>query len=662
MRFAVDTGGTFTDLVVEEEDGRQSVYKSPTIPADPVQGVLDVFEVAASQREEERDVLLGAGTMLIHGTTRAINAVLTNRTARTAFLTTEGHPDVLVLREGHRAQVFDFTVPYPEPYVPRSLTFEVPERIDRDGNVVTELDEVAVVKVIEQLRAANVETVGVCLLWSIANSAHERRVGELLAEHLPEVSVTLSHELNPSVREYRRASSTVIDASLKPLMSSYLGSLDERLRDAGFGGRLLVVISSGALLDSADVAAAPVHSLNSGPAMAPVAGRYFSELDAASNTAIVADTGGTSYDVSVVRRGRIPRTQETWLGERLSGHITGFPSIDVKSVGAGGGSIAWIDAGGLLHVGPQSAAADPGPVCYGHGGTEPTVTDACVVLGLLDPDYFLGGSMRLDADAARESVAQRIAAPLGLGVEEAAAAIVKLATERMVSAIEEITIHQGIDPRRAVLVGGGGAAGLNTVAIAARLGCPEVLVPTVGPALSAAGALISDLARDFERTFHTDDLVGDLDRVNEMLAGLELECQAFIEGSGAGSISHEIELSVEAHYPHQIWELEVPLRARRFEGPDAVTAMHDDFHALHEEVFSIADRDSGVEVERWHARARCRLHEVRQPAPSDATGDQPAGSRRATFRTTVGSMLRSGASMRLRSVRRSSGRPSWSRR
>ena len=339
--------------------------------------------------------------------------MLTGRTARTAFLTTEGHPDIFLLREGGRVDPFDNTVPFPEPLVPRRLTFEIPERIRADGVVHKPLDEDAVLAVIERLKAAQVEAVGVCLIWSIVNPDHEERVGAFLDAHLPGVPYTLSHRLNPSLREYRRASSACIDASLKPVMTGYLSSLEARLREAGFNGRLLTVTSQGGVVDAADLAATPIHSLNSGPAMAPVAGRVFAAAEGDEDMAIVADTGGTSYDVSLVRKGRIPWTRETWLGPRIRGHMTGFPSVDVRSVGAGGGSIAWVDPGGMLHVGPDSAGSVPGPACYGQGGSEPTVTDAALALGYIDADFFLGGAIALDTDRATAAIAEKIGAPLG---------------------------------------------------------------------------------------------------------------------------------------------------------------------------------------------------------------------------------------------------------
>ena len=631
MRFAVDTGGTFTDLVVESDDGGLRMYKAPTTPADPVAGVLETLSRAAGDLGESREALLGRGEMLIHGTTHAINAIVTGNTARTAFLTTRGHPDVLVFREGGRIEPFNFTVPYPEPYVPRSLTYEVPERVAYDGSVTEPLDEQGVVAIVEELERQEVEAVGVCLLWSIVNPAHELRVGALLERHLPGVPYTLSHVLNPSLREYRRASSTCIDASLKPLMGHYLGGLETRLRDAGFGGRVLVVTTQGGAMDAADMARAPIHSINSGPAMAPIAGRAYADADTGADTAIIADTGGTTFDVSLVREGRIPWTRETWIGQPYRGHMTGFPAVDVKSIGAGGGSIAWVDEGGLLHVGPKSAGAVPGPVCYGAGGTEPTVTDASVVLGWIDPAYFLGGAMTLETEAAAAAIESHVAGKLGLPLHEAAAAIMSVATENMVHAIEDITVNQGIDPREAAIVGGGGAAGLNAVAIARRLGCAQVILPEVAAALSAHGALISELRAEYSGTLYTSTSGFDFNGVNALLEELESKCRAFIEGPGAGSLEQEIELTAEARYPSQIWEVEVPLRGRRIEDEKALAHFVEDFHKTHEALFTFADSESSIETVGWRANVRCRLRDGVNLSVDGADGGHEIAGRRSVY-------------------------------
>lgn len=631
MKFAVDTGGTFTDLLVEQEDGSLSMFKAATTPDDPIRGVIDSLKVAADSYGMALPEMLGQGSLFVHGTTRAINAIITGATARTAFLTTQGHPDILVLREGGRSDVFNFTVPYPDPYVPRSLTFEVPERITSEGTVLEELNETHVIEVIRGLKERDVEAVAVCLLWSIVNPAHELRIGELLDEHLPGVPYTLSHRLNPSLREYRRASSTAIDASLKPLMGAYMRNLQGRLAEEGFGGRVLIVTSGAGVIDAADAAETPVHLINSGPAMAPVAGRHFAEADAGIETAIVADTGGTTYDLSLVRRGSIPWTRETWVGGEYRGHMTGFPSVDVRSIGAGGGSIAWVDDGGLLHVGPQSAQAVPGPAAYGQGGTDPTLTDACVALGYVDPDFFLGGAMQLDADAARKAIASGVADRLGTTVEEAALAIVQVATENMVQAIMDITVNQGIDPADAVLIGGGGAAGLNSERIGQRLDCPLVLIPDVGAALSAAGALMSELISDVRATHFTTTDSFDLAGVNTVLGSLDKRCQEFAEAAGDGALETTISFTAEARYPSQVWEIEVPLRNSSFNSDADVRQLVEDFHAAHQEIFAISDPGSEVEIIGWSARVSCRLRDGDLASLSGAAVASGEGSSRQAY-------------------------------
>ncbi|MEX1143161.1 MAG: hydantoinase/oxoprolinase family protein [Thermoleophilaceae bacterium] len=602
MRLAVDTGGTFTDLVVSDGSALR-LYKAPTTPENPPDGVFDALGRAAADMGIGLAELLGGATDFIHATTHPINALLTGGAARTALLVTEGHPDILLFREGGRADPFDFSTPYPDPLIPRALTFEVPERIGSSGEVVRPLDEDALGEIFERLREEAVEAVAVSFLWSIVNPAHEARVGELLAEQLPGVPVSLSHAVNPSLREYRRTSSTGIDAALKPLMSEYFRGLIERLRGGGFDGRALIVTSQGGVMEAEEIASKPIHSVNSGPAMAPVAGRHYAALDTDAKTAIIADTGGTTFDVSLVRDGQIPWTRETWIGAEYQGNITGFPSVDVKSVGAGGGSIARVDEGGLLHVGPESAGATPGPACYGQGGTRPTVTDACLALGYIDPSYFLGGAMKLDVDAARTAIDEHVASRLATSVEEGAAAIVRIATDNMVHAIEDLTINQGIDPRDAVLVGGGGAAGLNLAMIGARLGCSRVLVPDVGAALSAAGALLSDLSADFAATLFTTSDAFDFDGVGRLLAGLRGDCERFTSGGDNGRPA-TFELSVEARYPRQAWELEIPIPGGDLPDADAVERLVESFHHAHEQVFAVSDPGSSLELVTWRARAR----------------------------------------------------------
>lgn len=634
MRFAVDTGGTFTDLLIEEE-GRLHIFKAPTTPADPVDGIIDAFAAAAEGLGCSREILLSRGELLIHGTTIATNAVLTGHTAKTAFLTTSGHPDVLVLREGGRMglPMFDYSIPFPKPYVPRALTFEVRERIVPDGTVIIQLDEASVRQIGAELEVRQVDAVAVCLLWSVVNPAHELRVADILREQLPRVSVSLSHQVNPSLREYRRASATAIDASLKPIMRHYLGQLVTRLKAEGFRGRTFVVTSQGLMKDASDMAEAPIHAVKSGPAMAPVAGRYYANRDLAAETAIVADTGGTTYDVALIRRGHIPETRETWIGRPFLGHMTGFPSIDIRSVGAGGGSIAWVDHGGLLRVGPESAGAAPGPACYDRGGTKPTVTDAALVLGYLDPATFFGGRMRLDTALARSAIETHVATPLSLSIEQAALAVLALLTETMAGAIEDISVNQGVDVRSAVLIGGGGAAGLNSVAIARRLGCRHILFPETGAALSAAGGLLCQVSEEFAEIYVSSSRSFDRAAVNNVLERLIRRGAEFLTRTGTNDEA-QVDLSVEARYAQQIWEIKVPLPVRRFESEADLERLCVEFHKQHQELFAFDDRDTEIEFVNWRAAVSLKTREsalsrLRQPSgPGFAVN-----TRRAVFAT-----------------------------
>ncbi len=628
LRFAVDTGGTFTDLIVAAADGSRAMHKVATTPADPIGGVIGSLRAAAQAAGLELAAYLAQGGMLVHGTTHAINAIVTGNTARTAFLTTQGHPDILVFREGGRMEPFNFTVEYPEPYVPKALTFEVPERIMVDGSVRAPLDEAAVAAILGKLAAAKVEAIAVCLLWSIVNPAHELAVAALIERHLPGVPYTLSHKVNPSIREFRRAASTCMDASLKPIMGAYMRNLEGRLRAEGFAGRVLVVTSQGGVMDAGSAAETPVHLINSGPSMAPVAARAYGGSE---ETLIVGDTGGTTFDVSVVRRGRIPRTRETWLGQRFRSHMTGMPSVDVRSIGAGGGSIAWVDAGGLLHVGPRSAGAVPGPACYGRGGRDPTVTDAALLLGFIDAEFFLGGRMKLDRDAAAEAVARAVAGPLGCSIDDAATAMLDLATEHMVQAIFDITVNQGIDPTGASFVAGGGAAGLNCVAIARRLGCRRVIVPETGAGLSAAGALLSELSAHYQAMYYTGSAAFDRAGVNAALERLDAQCREFAAGPGAGAIETSVDWVAEARYPDQAWEIDVPLRTPRFAGEAEVAALVADFHAAHQDVFAVSDPHSPIEAVGWTAEVRCRVASADPGRLAVDDGHAELPSRRVRF-------------------------------
>ena len=522
MGFAitVDTGGTFSDLVLADAERILGLYKAPTTPADVFDGVHEALRLAATDHALTVEELLRDTESFVYATTTATNAMLEGRTARTALVTTAGHRDILLYREGGKADPLNIAVPYPEPYVPRSLTFTVDERILADGTVHAPLDESSMRAVLTRLRELDVEAVGVCLLWSIVNPAHELRVGELIGAALPDVEITLSHTLNPIIREYRRASATVIDVSLKPLMRAHLHEVDDRLRELGFRGEpLLATHLSGGVVRLDDMCEQPLHSIDSGPALAPIAGLAHAGVEPAADDldVLVVDAGGTSLDISPTRDRQVVYTREKWFGPKWEGHMTGLPAVETRSVGAGGGSIAAVDSGGYLTVGPRSAGASPGPACYGRGGTAATVTDAAVVLGLLDPDYFLGGRLRLEPGLSYAAIESAVAKPLGIGVEAAAEAVITLFSEKTRAFISEMTINQGLDPRRCLLVAGGGASGLNMVAVARELGVPRVLVPTAAAGLSAVGGHYADMVATASRALRTTTRDFDDEGVNAAL-------------------------------------------------------------------------------------------------------------------------------------------------
>ena len=605
-RITVDTGGTFTDLVLATDEELGGFFKSPTTPEDIFVGIRASLEQAAASDGISVETLLSSTGTFVYSTTQGTNAILTKNTAKTAFVTTAGHGDILVYREGGKPDAFDLTIQFPEPYVSRTLTFEVEERILSDGTVMVALNEADVMGVIEDLAELGVEAVGVCLLWSVVNSDHEDRIGQLFSEHLPEVEVTLSHDVNPIIREFRRASASVIDASLKPVMRDHLGGVDARLRELGYEGQPLSVTHvTGGVLSLQEMCEVPLQSVDSGPALGPVAGLMFAQEELATETpdVIVADIGGTSCDISIVIGGELTYTREKWLGPEYLGHPTGMHAVDTRSVGAGGGSVAHVDKEGVLHVGPESAGADPGPACYGRGGAKPTVTDAAAVLGYLDQEYFAGGQRDLDLGSATSVVQAQIAEPLGLDLEEGAAAILTVATEAMRSFVHDMTVRQGLDPRSCLLIAGGGAAGLTMIRVASELEVPEMVIPAGAGVLCAIGGQYADIVSEFSRRTFTDTRDFDADRVNATLTALDEEVDAFFERLPDDG-ERRREFLCEARYFDQNWEIDVTLPFSRFAGEADVQKFEDEFHRVHQRLFAVNQPGQGIELINWRARAR----------------------------------------------------------
>jgi N-methylhydantoinase A len=640
-RISVDTGGTFTDVVVADEQGDLHLGKALTERGRAFAGVRNALVEVADELGLTIDDLLKKSETFTYGTTRASNAIVEGTTATTAFFTTEGFPDVLLLREGGKLDPWSQSH-YQPPYVPRELTFEIRERTDSEGDVFIPLDDGSVRAAIEDARRLGCQAVAVCFIWSISNPLHELRVAELLEECWPGVPYTLSHQLNPIVREYRRASSTAIDASLKPVMQEYLSTMEADLRGAGFDGHLFVSTSYGGAWRPADAVQKPIYTIGSGPSMAPVAalvyGRHELGNGQAAPDVLVCDTGGTTFDVGLVSGGEVNYTAETWLEGRWTGHITGVRSVSVKSIGAGGGSIVWLDSGGLLRVGPRSAGADPGPACYERGGTEPTVTDAAVVLGYIDPSYFLGGRLRLNAELARETMG-RVAGELGSSVEEAAAAALIVASENIVGAVRELTIAEGIDPRELAVIAGGGASGLNIVPIARELGCRRVLLPSTAALLSACGALYSDVISEFPKSAYVETQAFDFERVNATLAEIDRTATAFLtELDDLEPEEVRKEFFVEARYRGQVWELDVPLVRHRLESTDDLRAIEEAFHETHERVFAVREPGQHLECLLWKVRATAALTKPQLRSRPLLTGEAPSEDRATAYFREIGAI------------------------
>ena len=617
---SVDTGGTFTDAVVSDESGRFWIGKAPSTPERIADGIRDALAAAAAPLGLEVAGLLARTSLLVYGTTAATNAVVTGERARTALLVTEGFEDILVFREGGKHNAHDFATPYPEPYLPRRHTFGVRERLNAEGGVERPLDEAHLREVIAVLQRGRFEAIAVCLLFSVVDPTHERRVGRLLAELLPGVPVTLSHALLPILREFRRASAAAINASLCPRMARHLAGMEHDLRALGYRGAILVSTSGGACMEVPQLVDQPIHLVKSGPAMAPVAAREYGAREGERCNLIVCDAGGTTFDVGLVRDGALVRTRETWLGPRWLGHLVSLSSIDVRSVGAGGGSIAWLDDGGLLRVGPHSAGAEPGPACYARGGTAATVTDAAVVAGYLLPERFLAGRMPLDPERARTAVGV-VAAGLRRSAPEAAAAILHVAGETMLAAVLDVTVAEGLDPRECTLVAGGGAAGLTVVDLAREIGCARVLLPRTASALSACGMQFADVAIEHGAGVFTSSGHFARERVEQALASLARDLEAIAVRLETGALRRSIDFVVEARYAGQVWELEVPVPRTTLD-PSALAALVEAFHAVHERVFSVRDDASAVEFLAWRARLTVHL-EHRRPRPADPAGTAP---------------------------------------
>jgi len=596
-RLGIDVGGTFTDgILINEKTGETRIVKVPSTPKDPSVGFLAAVErILREARIEAHDV-----GYLVHGTTVATNAIIEGKLGATGFITTEGFRDMLEIQRQIRPALYDLLFEKPRPLVPRYLCFGIPERLDATGKVLRPLDEQAVAAAAEQLKKEGVNAIAVCFLHSYLNPAHERRTREIVSEVFPEAVVSLSSEVAPEFREYFRASTTIINAGVRPIVERYLTNIENRLEDAGLQGELLIMQSSGGVLTFEAARSKPVFMVESGPAAGVIVSSYLGQVLGFDNI-MSFDMGGTTAKTGLIEHGtpRITKEYEVGTAARAehgakgAGYPIRTPVIDLVEIGAGGGSIAWVDPGGLLRVGPHSAGADPAPVCYQRGGTEPTITDANLVLHRLDPDHFLGGEMRLDEEAAYRAIKEKCADPLGLDVVEVALGIVEIANTAMVNAVRRISVQRGYDPRDFVLVAFGGAGPMHANRLAAELDIPTVLVPMSPGTTSAKGLLVTDLKHDYSTTLiqRADRL--DVDMVNRLYREMEAQGQKALLTEGMGHSSIGFERQVDMRYVGQSYELPIPLDDERVE--DALEGMLQRFHQEHERAYGFAAPGEPVE-------------------------------------------------------------------
>ena len=642
-RLGVDIGGTFTDAtLINEESGEVRITKVPSTPSDPSDG----FITATLRVLREAGLPPSDLSYVIHGTTVATNAIIEKKTARTAFLTTEGFSDMLEIARQTRPSLYDLQFVKPTPLVPRYLCFGIPERLDARGAVVKALDEAVVGDVAGKLMAEKVESVAVCFLHSYANAEHEQRAGRILRQAMPGVPVSLSTELAPEFREYFRASTTVINASVRPVVARYLKGIEDRLLKEGVKAELLVMQSSGGVFTFEAAMEQPVPMVESGPAAGVIAANYLGQALGYSDV-MSFDMGGTTAKAALIQDGTPTVTKEYEVGataapgagtSRGKGYPIRTPVIDLVEVGAGGGSIAWVDSGGAMRVGPQSAGADPGPACYGKGGTEPTVTDANLVLGRLNPQYLLGGELPLDLNRASQAIEERCAWPLGMTLVEAALGIIEIANAAMVNALRLVSVQRGYDPRDFVLIAFGGAGPVHANRLAEELGPPTTVIPTSPGTTSAIGLLASDLKHEYASTLirHVDGL--EPQEVEAAFHRLEAQGKAALALDGIPEGQMTFTRYVDMRYIGQSFELAVPVPDGTLD-QGSLDAVTEGFHKEHERAYGHSAPEESVEFVSLRSTAIGAISRPALGGPIGNDASEPGERARPVYFSEAGAYV-----------------------
>jgi N-methylhydantoinase A len=585
-RIGIDVGGTFTDLVAVDDHGRVVLTKAVSTPSDPSLGVMQGLGFLAAELDKDLASLLEETERIVHGTTVATNALLERKGAKVGLLTTEGHRDIIEMREGLKDDRYNLRMPPPIPLVPRALRIGVRERLRFDGTVEVPLSRASLASGVRKLLQANVEAVAVCYLHAYRDPSHEVGTRQYVETRLPAAYISLSSEVLPQIKEYERVCTTVVNAYVGPTLSHYLTHLAHRLQIAGYRHDVLIMQSHGGVAPLADAARLAAGAILSGPAGGIAGSRYCARLLGEDNL-ISFDMGGTSTDIAVLEGG-----EPFLIGDKSVGGLkVALPSLDIHTLGAGGGSIAHADLGGILHVGPQSAGADPGPACYAMGGTAATVSDANLILGYLDPSNFLGGRRQLDTGAALTAV-EGIASQLGITAIAAAEGIHRVVNANMAEGIRRVSARRGVDPRRFALLAFGGAAGMHITEVARQLEIAHVVVPRLAAVLSAWGMLATDLRYELVRTH-----IGEVQRVGaeelrRLFADMEANGRARLATAFSGPIS--VRRAADMRYGEQIFEITVLLDEVDIDAPDLIEQVIERFHRRHEELYTYSAPDQEV--------------------------------------------------------------------
>ncbi len=620
-RVGVDVGGTFTDFVSIDEQGRIRIAKAPSTPDDASVGIEDTLIKSG--------IDLHKVTFLSHGTTVGANTIIENKGVRTAIVTTKGFGDLIEIRKGARAptnplDMYDLQMDLPQDYVggysplvERPFCFEVPERVDYEGNVIKELDEDEVRRIAKEIRDSDVKAVAVCYLFSFVNPKHEQRTAQILRKMLPDACISVSCEILPIIREYERLSTTTVNAYIMPIMQSYLLNLRDKLKSLGFTQEFYLMQSSGGIMSSEVAAFRPVYTIDSGPAAGVTAAAQLGTMLGFTDV-ISFDMGGTTTKVCVVHEGKPSITTQFWADGK---YFIGAPVMDMVEIGSGGGSIVWLDRSGSVHIGPQSAGAKPGPACYKLGGTEATVTDADMTLGYINPDYFLGGDMTVDVEASKSAIKEKVADKLGMSIAEAAHGIYRLANANMIGAMRVVTVQRGYDPRGFTMVVSGGTAAIHAVRMAQELRIPRVVIPLIPGTFSALGLITADARYDMLRSYVSRASQSDPGQIQEIYSEMEEEGLRKIGELGFKKEEILLNHEVAMRYVGQAHEVtfEVPLRQKidhRF-----IKKLEDMFHDRHQYLFEHSSPDAATEFVTLSASAtgpiaKGQMFEIEKGSPS----------------------------------------------